>query len=79
MIARHVHRCICAPGYTGPTCARDINECESKIAPCGKKQCFNTIGSYHCNYTSNVFDGKERWTRKKKKKFGIEMVRLTRS
>ncbi|XP_022097489.1 fibrillin-1-like [Acanthaster planci] len=38
--------CRCPPGFTGPTCLQDINECNTDN-PCAY-QCLNTYGSYEC-------------------------------
>nr|XP_054760703.1 neurogenic locus notch homolog protein 2-like [Lytechinus pictus] len=41
-------RCVCPPGFQGPTCQYDVNECiVTDMSPCSV-QCVNTFGSYHC-------------------------------
>ena len=43
--------CICASGWTGPTCSIDIDECA--LGACVHSfGCVNTEGSYICNCTS---------------------------
>ncbi|NP_001119539.1 vitamin K-dependent protein S precursor [Xenopus tropicalis] len=42
--------CICKPGWQGPLCDKDINECEDPVnrnAGCNQK-CLNLPGSYRC-------------------------------
>ena len=47
-----LHRCTCPDGYTGPTCAEDVNEClldtgaSSNI--CNNGICRNLPGSFEC-------------------------------
>jgi hypothetical protein len=39
--------CSCPPGYSGPTCLNDTDECAAAPAPCHNKGvCVNTPGSY---------------------------------
>ena len=40
-------RCTCLPGYTGPTCTEDVNECETENI-CNNGICQNTPGSFQC-------------------------------
>lgn len=39
--------CQCNPGFTGETCADDVNECELRLDGCDHI-CVNTFGSYAC-------------------------------
>ena len=39
--------CSCTPGYTGPTCLSDVNECAENPNLCQNGgQCDNRVGSY---------------------------------
>ena len=50
------YECVCPPGYTGPYCAADINECLDN--PClNGGTCINNFGSYVCNCPPN-YSGK---------------------
>ncbi|NWI62921.1 EGFL7 protein, partial [Todus mexicanus] len=40
-------RCSCPPGWTGPACQTDVDECTSQSHGCDQL-CTNTAGSYHC-------------------------------
>uniref|UniRef100_A0A1I8GCU0 EGF-like domain-containing protein n=1 Tax=Macrostomum lignano TaxID=282301 RepID=A0A1I8GCU0_9PLAT len=42
-------RCRCAPGYRGPTCSADVDECamERSVHGC-EFACYNTRGSWEC-------------------------------
>ena len=42
------HVCACAPGWTGPNCQTDINECLTGNV-CSNGTCTNTLGSYVCS------------------------------
>ncbi|XP_056651947.1 multiple epidermal growth factor-like domains protein 6 [Monodelphis domestica] len=39
--------CHCPPGFQGPRCQYDVNECEVENGGC-ESQCCNTIGSFYC-------------------------------
>lgn len=41
--------CNCAYGFTGPTCAFDIDECATNDPCLPGERCFNTVGSYNCS------------------------------
>ncbi|XP_026151894.1 protein HEG [Mastacembelus armatus] len=43
----HQFTCHCQPGWTGPTCNRDVDECERDRCPVGSR-CVNTRGSFSC-------------------------------
>ncbi|KAK6035642.1 EGF-like domain protein, partial [Cooperia oncophora] len=38
--------CNCPPGFYGPQCEHDVNECDQ--SPCAFGKCVNTMGSYRC-------------------------------
>ncbi len=41
------YRCNCRPGFNGPNCNIDVNEChESWTNPCVHGRCINTYGGY---------------------------------
>ncbi|NXE42109.1 EGFL7 protein, partial [Ptilorrhoa leucosticta] len=40
-------RCSCPPGWTGPACQTDVDECASQSHGCSQL-CINTAGSFHC-------------------------------
>ncbi|PIO37405.1 hypothetical protein AB205_0174150 [Aquarana catesbeiana] len=41
--------CHCLPGYIGPTCSKDLDECSLGPSPCEHHgQCVNTMGSFLC-------------------------------
>ena len=41
--------CRCPPGFHGPTCRQDINECSQSPGPCQHGgTCHNELGSYRC-------------------------------
>ncbi|XP_041036543.1 epidermal growth factor-like protein 7 [Carcharodon carcharias] len=39
--------CTCHPGWTGRTCAIDVDECHTRLPLCSQR-CANTLGSYRC-------------------------------
>ncbi|CAL8103565.1 unnamed protein product [Calicophoron daubneyi] len=39
--------CACSPGFTGPDCTTDVDECSSGEHSC-QHVCLNTYGSYRC-------------------------------
>ena len=47
ILTLHLARCTCLPGYTGPTCTEDVNECETENI-CNNGICQNTPGSFQC-------------------------------
>ncbi|KAI1724308.1 EGF-like domain-containing protein [Ditylenchus destructor] len=43
-----VHKCHCTPGFAGPFCEYDVNECASK--PClNKGRCINLVNDFRCD------------------------------
>ncbi|XP_075295708.1 epidermal growth factor-like protein 7 [Opisthocomus hoazin] len=40
-------RCACPPGWTGPACQTDVDECDGQSHGCAQL-CINTAGSYRC-------------------------------
>ncbi|NWS75548.1 EGFL7 protein, partial [Crotophaga sulcirostris] len=40
-------RCACSPGWMGPACQTDVDECAGRSHGCGQL-CINTAGSYRC-------------------------------
>ncbi|XP_052524024.1 epidermal growth factor-like protein 7 isoform X1 [Tympanuchus pallidicinctus] len=40
-------RCACPPGWMGPSCQTDADECASRSHGCSQL-CVNTAGSFHC-------------------------------
>jgi hypothetical protein len=47
--------CACPPGFTGPTCALDVNECLNNPCP-GTLDCINTPGSFLCTCAAGCDD-----------------------
>lgn len=42
--------CRCPPGYSGPRCLKDVDECTREPSPCRNAgECVNVPGSYRCN------------------------------
>ncbi|XP_025950276.2 epidermal growth factor-like protein 7 [Dromaius novaehollandiae] len=41
------NRCACPPGWTGPACETDVDECARRSHGCSQL-CLNTAGSYRC-------------------------------
>ncbi|XP_007237468.3 vitamin K-dependent protein S [Astyanax mexicanus] len=43
------YKCVCKPGWRGPRCEEDINECEDPDVRAGCNQkCYNLPGSFRC-------------------------------
>ncbi|XP_046644304.1 epidermal growth factor-like protein 7 isoform X2 [Daphnia pulicaria] len=40
--------CNCAPGYTGPSCESDLDECAAPSSNLCQQTCINSAGSYQC-------------------------------
>ncbi|XP_023340422.1 neurogenic locus Notch protein-like [Eurytemora carolleeae] len=40
------YRCSCKPGFNGPNCNIDVNECQDSWNNCVHGRCINTYGSY---------------------------------
>ncbi|XP_042259650.1 vitamin K-dependent protein S isoform X1 [Thunnus maccoyii] len=48
--------CVCKPGWKGPRCENDINECSDPEFPAGCNQkCYNIPGSFHCMCEEGYF------------------------
>jgi hypothetical protein len=42
-------RCVCRPGWTGPTCTQDVDKCTTGGCAAGRSTgCINTPGSFRC-------------------------------
>ncbi|KFQ25714.1 Epidermal growth factor-like 7, partial [Merops nubicus] len=53
-------RCACPPGWTGPACQTDVDECAGQGHGC-EQLCTNTAGSYRCGAGSGARSS--RWSR----------------
>ncbi|KAM7405982.1 hypothetical protein PAMP_000389 [Pampus punctatissimus] len=48
--------CVCKPGWKGPRCEKDIDECSDPEFPAGCQQkCYNIPGSFHCMCEDGYF------------------------
>ncbi|XP_052777286.1 uncharacterized protein LOC128214704 isoform X2 [Mya arenaria] len=56
-----VKGCICLPGWEGPTCNDDINECNRTYDLCQdvRKDCENNLGSFSCNCIDGFIENDE--------------------
>ena len=41
--------CSCQPGYMGPLCEQDVDECLDDTVMCVNGTCVNTAGSFNCD------------------------------
>ncbi|TNN67286.1 Vitamin K-dependent protein S [Liparis tanakae] len=49
-------KCECKPGWKGPRCENDIDECSDPEFPAGCNQkCYNSPGSFHCMCENGYF------------------------
>uniref|UniRef100_A0A915CMH4 Notch n=1 Tax=Ditylenchus dipsaci TaxID=166011 RepID=A0A915CMH4_9BILA len=48
LVEEEKHKCHCMPGFAGPFCEYDVNECASK--PCQNKgRCINLVNDFRCD------------------------------
>ena len=67
-------KCVCVPGFGGPFCRKDINECLSR--PCyNGGRCINEMGSFRCECQPG-FSGESCFACLKKKSFFLQNTRL---